>query len=389
MLDLDKSRTVIREAGFSGWLLTNIFHRDEIADLILGVPREKSNTRPWFCILFPDRPPKKIVHHIESSILSHVPGESAPYAARSELEAALAAALPRGGKLAAHYSRTIPVGSYLDHGTALLLQSLGAELAPAEVLVARYLGTLGDEGRRSHDAAAAVLYQAVADAWSRLARLMKDGRSVTEGDVQEWLVHSLIDAGLEADSPPIVAAGRHTNDPHFGVQGRGAALEPGDLVQFDVWGKEKTPEAVYADIAWAGVCAASPTPMQQKIFDAVRDAREAAVSLLERRLADGTPVSGAEVDRASREVLTARGFSRGIRHRTGHSIGSRVHGYGVNLDSVEFPDDRTLSEGSCFSVEPGVYLEELGMRSEIDCVVHDRRLHISGPGRQARLLTLE
>jgi Xaa-Pro dipeptidase len=389
MLDLDKSRTVIREAGFSGWLLTNIFHRDEIADLILGVPREKSNTRPWFCILFPDRPPKKIVHFIEASVLSHVPGESTVYAARSELEAALAAALPRGGKLAAHYSRTIPVGSYLDHGTALLLESLGAALAPAEVLVARYLGTLGEEGRRSHDAAAAVLYQAVADAWSRLARTLKDGRSVTEGDVQEWLVQTLIDGGLEADSPPIVAAGRHTNDPHFGVEGRGAALEPGDLVQFDVWGKQKTPEAVYADIAWAGVCAASPEPMQQKIFEAVRDAREAAVSLLERRLASGTPVTGAEVDRAAREVLTARGFSRGIRHRTGHSIGSRVHGYGVNLDSVEFPDDRTLSEGSCFSVEPGVYLEELGMRSEIDCVVHDGRLHISGPGRQARLLTLE
>jgi Xaa-Pro dipeptidase len=388
MLDLDRSRAVIREAGFSGWVLVNVFHRDEIADLLLGVARERSNTRPWYCLLYPDRLPVRIVHRIEASILDHVPGEVIPYSSRGELEAGLSRALPRGGTLAANYSNAIPVGSFLDHGTALLLQSLGATLASADGLVARYLGAISVEGRRSHDAAAAVLYQAVADAWSRLARSVGEGRTVTEGDVQEWLGESLAGGGLEADAPAIVAAGRHTSDPHFGVQGRGAPIVPGDLVQLDVWGKQKTPAAVYADIAWAGVCAASPTPLQQQVFESVRDAREAAVDLLEKRLAARAPVTGAEVDRAAREVLAARGFAHGIRHRTGHSIGSRVHGYGVNLDSVEFPDQRQLSEGSCFSVEPGVYLEEFGMRSEIDCLIHDGRLHISGTGRQSRLLTV-
>ena len=355
------------------------------------MPREKTNTRPWVCILFPDGPALKIVHRIEASILHHVSGDTIPWSTRAEFEAALSKAISRarslGGAIAADYSSAIPVGSYLDHGTALLLQSLGASLAPAEGLVARSLGALGDEGRRSHESAAKVLYGAVASAWSRLTRELDAGRAITEGDVQEWLRDSIGAGGLESDAPPIVGAGRHTSDPHFGVDGRGAALEQGDLVQFDVWAKEKTPGAVYADISWVGVCAPSPTPLQASVFAAVRDAREAAVSLLQRCLADGAPVTGAEVDRAARAVLEGRGFAHGIRHRTGHSIGERVHGYGVNLDSVEFPDERILAEGACFSVEPGLYLEELGMRTEIDCIIHDGRLCVTGTGRQFALLT--
>jgi Xaa-Pro aminopeptidase len=388
MLDLEKARTVIRDAGFSGWFLSNIFHRDEIADLILGIPREKTNARQWVCILSPDRPPVKIVHRIEASILVHVPGETIAYSTRTELEEALSRALPRAGKIAADYSPTIPVGSYLDHGTALLLQSLGAALVPAEGLVARFLGALDDEGRRSHETAAKVLYGAVASTWSRLSRELRGGRSLTEGDVQEWVSQSLASAGLVSDAPPIVGTGRHTSDPHFSVDGRGAALDQGDLVQFDIWAKEKTPGAVYADISWLGVCAPSPTPLQQKLFEAVRDAREAAVSLLQRRLADATPVTGADVDRAARQVLVDRSFGHGIKHRTGHSIGARVHGYGVNLDSVEFPDERILADGACFSIEPGLYLEEMGMRTEIDCLIHDGQLSVTGTGRQTALLTL-
>jgi Xaa-Pro dipeptidase len=379
---------VIREGGFSGWLLYNVYHRDEIADLVLDVPREKTNTRPWVCLLSPDGPPRKIVHRIEASILQHIPGETIDYSSRAEFEDALSRLLPRSGSIAANYSLTIPVGSYLDHGTALLLQAQGASLSSAEGLVSRYLGALGDEGRRSHETAANVLYGAVAGAWARLSRELRAGRAITEGDVQEWLTQSISTAGLVSDAPPIVGTGRHTSDPHFGVIGRGAKLEQGDLVQFDIWAKAKTAGAVYADISWVGVCAPAPAPLQQRLFEAVRDAREAAVSLLQRRLASGSPVTGAEVDRAARQVLVDRGFAQGIKHRTGHSIGERVHGYGVNLDSVEFPDDRVLAEGACFSVEPGIYLEELGMRTEIDCLIHDGALHVTGTGRQLALLTL-
>jgi Xaa-Pro aminopeptidase len=243
-------------------------------------------------------------------------------------------------------------------------------------------------GRKTHGSAAKILYESVAVAWDRLSRELRDGRLVTEGDVQDWLSQSISSAGLISDAPPIVAAGQHTSDPHFSVSGRGASIVQGDIVQFDIWAKETSAGAVYADIAWVGVCAPSPAPIQQRIFEAVRDAREAVVSLLQFRVASGTTVSGADVDRVAREVLIDRGFEQGIKHRTGHSIGTRVHGYGVNLDSVEFPDERALTDGACFSVEPGIYLEELGMRTEIDCLIHNGVLSVSGTGRQLALLTI-
>jgi hypothetical protein len=388
MLDITRSRRAIREEGLSAWLFCNVFHRDQIADLVLDVPSGRMNTRPWVCIVSVDRPTVKIVHRIESGILDHVPGETITYYTREQLKEALARSLPPEGRVGADYSVGIPIGSFLDHGTALLLESVGARLAPAEGLVARYLGTIDSAGKSSHDAAAAVLYAAVDDAWAKIREAMRQGRTVTEGAARDWITHAFDAAGLESDEPPIVGAGVHTSDPHFSIAGDGAVLTRGDVVQFDIWARKKTTDAVYADISWVGVCADAPSADQRKLFEAVRDAREAAVALLERQFSAGNAVRGAEVDRAARAVLIERGYERYIRHRTGHSIGAHVHGFGVNLDSVEFPDERLLTEGACFSIEPGIYLEEFGMRTEIDCVINDGRPRITGAARQRELLTL-
>lgn len=339
-------------------------------------------------MLCPGRAAIKIVHRIEASILDHIPGEKTLYYTRQEFLEAIGRALPRAAALAVNYSPGIPVGSFLDHGTALLLQSFGAALVPSESLVARCLGGLSAEGRRTHEAAAQVLYAAVADAWSRIRAAFAEGRRVTEGQARDGILAALEAAGMESDAPPIVGAGVHTADPHFGVQAGGAALEQGDVVQFDLWAKMKTTGAVYADISWLGVCASAPTPEQKRLFDAVVQAREAALALLQRRLSDGAAVTGADVDGAARAALVEAGFAELIKHRTGHSIGARVHGFGVNLDSVEFPDKRTLTDGALFSIEPGLYGEDFGMRTEIDCLIHDGRAVVTGQPRQTALLTL-
>jgi Xaa-Pro dipeptidase len=160
------------------------------------------------------------------------------------------------------------------------------------------------------------------------------------------------------------------------------------VIQFDLWARGSQEGAVFADISWVGICASTPTAAQERVFEAVVAAREAALSFLERGFSRGDPVRGAEVDRAARAVLVDRGFGDCIRHRTGHSIGSRVHGFGVNLDSVEFPDERLLKEGACFSIEPGIYLEDFGMRTEIDCCIHRGRPVVTSGERQADLLVL-
>jgi Xaa-Pro dipeptidase len=396
MLDIENPRTAIRAEGLSGWLLANIFHRDEIADIVLGVPAHKTNTRPWVCLLYPDRPALKIVHHIEASILDHVPGKTVLYSTRDELTAALSINLPKGGAVAADFSPTIPVGSFLDHGTALLVEACGCRLVPAENLVARCLGTLDSAGFQSHAEAAAVLYSAVRQAWVLVKeRLGGDGgrggsqRALHEGDLRDLIARLFVEAGLVSDGPPMVAAGIHSSDPHYGAQGNGAALQAGDVVQFDIWARKDSPGAVYADISWVGIAAREPSPAQQRAFDAVVGAREEALAALAAGLAEGRGVRGAEVDAAARRTLVALGYGDFLRHRTGHSIGGRVHGFGVNLDSVEFPDTRIIPEGACFSIEPGAYLPEFGMRTEIDCVIRDGKIEVTGEERQRTLLLLE
>ena len=389
MIELNRLQTAIREENLSAWLFYGHFHRDEIADLVLEVPPHSMNTRPWVCIIPARGEPVKIVHRIEAGILDHVPGRTISYAAREEYTAALRAALPASGKVGADFSTSIPVASYLDHGTGMLLTSLGAGLVGSDALIARLLGSLSEEGRHTHEKAAGVLYRAVADAWAFVARSFREGRRITEGEVRDRLSRALAEAGLTCDEPPIVGAGVHTADPHFGVVGVGATLSQGDVVQFDIWARYPTPGAVYADISWVGVCSEGPSAEQQRVFDAVVAAREAGVSLLQSTWAAGLPVTGAAVDRAARAALVERGFGSAIRHRTGHSIGMRPHGYGVNLDSVEFPDERILTEGACFSIEPGVYREDFGMRTEIDCIIAGGVPVITGGDRQRALLVLD
>ncbi|HVO40563.1 MAG TPA: M24 family metallopeptidase [Spirochaetia bacterium] len=388
MLDIEKPRNAIRGEGLSAWFLSNVFHRDEVADLVLGVSPEKTNTRPWLCLLFPDKPPVKIVHVIERSILDHVPGKTITYGTWEDLGAALSRSVPHRAEIAADFSRDIPVGSFLDHGMALLVEAAGCTLVPAEALVARCLGTLDAEGRRSHDAAARVLHAVVGEAWAFARERLAAGAALHEGDMRDLVQERVSAAGLVGGEPPLVACGINSGDPHYTASGRGARIAEGDVVQLDLWAREDSPAAVFADISWVGIAARSPSPGQKTVFDAVVEAREAAVDYLQKKLQKGISVSGSEVDAEARRVLVSRGFSRALRHRTGHSIGHRVHGFGVNLDSVEFPDNRAIPDGACFSIEPGVYLDDFGMRTEIDCCISNGRLDVTGPGRQMALLTL-
>ena len=388
MFRLDRIREAIRGERLAGWLFYNHLHRDRIADRILDLPPDAVNTRPWLYLVPAAGEPEKIVHAVEASILDHLPGGTTVYRGREEFLARVkSAAAGTAGRWGAGFSRDFPRYSTLDHGTALRLEALGLELAAADNLILHTLSVLDAEELRSHEEAGRDLYRIIGLVWERIGRhVIRDGMILGEGEVLAWIMDLFDECGLETDGPLIVGAGRNTRLPHYFPQGKGEPLRPGQVIQLDIWGKKRTPGAVYADISWSGVLApVAPEPVS-RVFAAVIRARDAAVALLEERLARGQTVSGAEVDEAATASLLEAGFGAFIRHRTGHSIDAEVHGFGVNIDAVEQPDRRPLREGSCFSVEPGVYLDDFGIRTEIDVYIKSGRPVISGGVPQNGLL---
>ena len=383
---LDRVPTALRAAGLEGWLFYNIYHRDDVADAILGVAPETMNTRPWACLVRADGTLQRIVHAIEAQVLDHVPGPVARYASRDEFLQRLRAACRSRRPIALNYSETIPALSLVDHGLASLLRQLAIPTVSAETLIQRVLGVLDPAARASHDRAATALRTILAATWQRLAQHLRSATPVSEGTVRDWIGEGFREHGLVTEEPPLVAAGGNSSDPHYQPAGAGAPIVPRQLVQFDLWAKEPAPGAVYADISWVAYTDSAPAAEIAATFAAVCAARDGAVALIRERLRRAAGVSGAEVDRHTRAILQQQGLLRHVRHRTGHAIDTRLHGIGVNLDAVEFPDPRPLLDGSCFSIEPGVYLREYGMRSEINAYVQDGGLVISGGAPQQALL---
>jgi Xaa-Pro dipeptidase len=391
-VDLARAERAVLEEGLRAWLFYNLQHRDRISDRILGIPESTLNTRPWLYLLRPGREPIKLVHGIETGILDHLPGAKRIYASRSAYLQALRELARDLGPVACQYSAELPVLSYLDHGTANLLAECGFELRSSQGLIQRFLGVLDAEGIRSHEEAAQHLYAVVATVWSRVGEALHRGDELRESSVQEWIIEEFRRRGLVTESAPAVAVGAHAADPHYepqaGAEGRDAALEAGKVLLLDIFARENRTGSVYADITWVGVLASRPEPQVERAFAAVAEARDAGFRFIATALQRGDAPSGAEVDREVRGVLERAGYGAYLKHRTGHAIDAQLHGYGANLDSVEFPDSRRLIEGSCFSIEPGVYLPEFGVRSEIDVYIRAGAPIVSGGRPQAGLLLL-
>jgi Xaa-Pro aminopeptidase len=379
----------VAQEGLAGWLFYNLQHRDRISDRILGIPESVHNTRPWVYLLRVEGAPRKLVHVIEEGILNPLPGKKRTYASRDEFLEGLRG-LARGlGPVACQFSAELPVLSYLDHGAASLLEKCGFSLRSSQALIQRFLGVLDEEGARSHERAGAHLYAIVTSVWNRLRAELGAGRALAEGEVQAWILEEFRGRGLETEGLPVVAAGRHSADPHYEPPtGGGAALEHGQVLLMDLWAREPYPGSVYADITWMGVLdARAPADVQQG-FDAVTRARDEALVYVRGALARGEEPAGADVDRRVRSVLVEAGYGPYLKHRTGHAIDAQLHGYGTNLDSVEFPDPRRLIEGSCFSVEPGVYLPGFGIRCEVDVLIRGGTAVVTGGEPQTELLKL-
>lgn len=384
MMSVHSIQEAICGENLDGWLFCNFAHRDRLTDELLSLDKGAVSSRRWFYLVPAEGPPLKIVHAIEKGILDSLPGSVTVYSSREELERSLA--FVAGKRLAVLSDPFIQVLSTMDASSWQLIQSSGAECVSAAPLVQRVKGLLDQEGFDTHDRAAEVLYNIVDECWDRVCTAFRTGSRIHEGDLQAYMLERIKDAGLVTDHPPIVAAGPASGDPHYEVKGDGNLIRLGDVLQFDIWAK--FPDGIYADISWVGYCGETVPDQIAAYFSSLIAARDLVKPAIEAAFSEGRNIAGAELDALTRAYLLDRFPASSVRHRTGHGIDTDCHGSGTNLDSVEFPDYRYLREGSCFSVEPGIYFENYGFRTEIDISIRDGKPFVSGPGIQTALLTL-
>ena len=391
-LDVAAVQAALKADGLDGWLLYDFRGLNPIAAGITAVNKQGGHlaTRRWYYLIPATGQPRALVHAIEKNSLAHLPGSSERYAGRDQLERGLRTLLNGMRRVAMEYSPNcaIPYVSRVDGGTIELVRAAGAEIVSSGDLIQRFSAVWSDRAIATHRQASDKLYRVKDRAFEAVARRMRDGQPTTEYDVQQLMMGWFADEALQTDSPPIVAATEHAGNPHYQPTATvHRAIRADDLVLLDLWGKLDTPGAVFADITWVGYVGAHVPPRFAEAFGAICEARDAAVALVQDAARGGRELRGWEVDRASADRLRARGYGDQILHRTGHSLGETVHGNGVNMDDYETHDDRRLLPGTGFTIEPGVYNDTFGVRTEINMVVMDRDALVTGP-RQSEIVTL-
>jgi len=382
-------QAAIGQAGLDGWLLYDFHGLNPVAVGLLGLTG--MGTRRIFVFIPRAGSPTAITHAIEQGPWKDWPPqwEKTVYSGWRQLESQLAGVVG-GKKVAMEYSPGDAV-PYLDRvpaGVLELVRNSGATVVSSADLVSRFYAVWTPENLASHTRAAEQIKVVAHDAMKRAADAAKQGTPITEYSLQQWIREQFTTLGLNTDHGPIVAIGPNAANPHYEPSETGSAtINTGDILLIDLWAREEN--GVFADQTWMGSLG-EPSSRDLEVWTAVRDARDAAISLLKERISAGSPVSGGEVDDASRGVITSRGYGERFIHRTGHSIDARdLHGSGPHIDNLETREERQLIQGVGFSIEPGIYIAgDVGMRSEVNGIIGDGRLIITPGAYQEELIVV-
>ena len=368
--------------GLDAWLLYDFRGINPIAQNVAGLA-EAHITRRWFCLVPRQGEPRWIVHKIETSNFVNVPGQTTLYAGWQELNEAMRALLAGIKTVAMEYSpdAAIPYVSRVDAGTLEWIRSFGVEVKTSAELAQRMEARLSDAQAAGHQAAAHSVLQAKDYAFAWIGEKLRDGKTITEYDVQQEILGQFDAMDLITDHPPIVAVNAKSSDPHYAPTATDTqAIKAGDFILIDLWAKQKEPDAVFADTTWVAYAGKTIPTQYIEIFEIVKEARDRAVRFIRERWERDEPIYGYQVDDCVRGYITEKGYGDFFIHRTGHNIGTVIHGNGVNLDNLETRDRRTLIPGVCFSIEPGIYLSDFGVRTEID-------VFLAGPGKDGVKVT--
>jgi Xaa-Pro aminopeptidase len=388
-MNLAEIQAALREEGLDGWLFFDHHRRDPLAYRVLKFTPGSMVSRRWYYFVPAQGEPVGMVHKIEAQTLAELPGTKLTYAGWSEMVDGIRKLLGNSKRIAMQYSPhcAVPYVAMVDAGTIELVRGLGVEIATSANLVQYFEARWSQEQLEGHLEAGRRVDRVRREAFERVGAKLRAAERVTEWDMQQFIAGRFREEGLYADHGPDVAVNANASNPHYDPKQESAAvIKKGDIVLMDMWAKLDRPDAVYYDITWMGFCGEEPPAAMERVFGVLREARDRAIRCVEGAVTAKRELRGYEVDDAARSFIQEQGYGEYFFHRTGHSIGTDVHGTGANMDNLETHDERKVIAGTCFSVEPGIYLPEFGVRTEVNVYVDENRARVTGEKQEAIVL---
>ncbi|MBI4248610.1 MAG: aminopeptidase P family protein [Elusimicrobia bacterium] len=387
---IGKIQRAVRSRQCDGWLLYDFKGINPIASKTLELNGSVTRTRRWFYWIPKSGLPVKLVHAIEPDCLSEVPGGRLLYGGYLSLDRALSQILKKPKRILMEYSpgAEVPTVSRIDGGTLEMIKSHGVRVLSSADLVQSFEAAVSTRQIKDHLRTARLLRKFVFDAFKLVKKCILARKNIREMDVQKYLAGKMARAGLVFDHPPIVACGKNSAVPHYDPSDRNSKIVPRAVLLVDIWAKNARPGSVYADITWTAFTSGAVPEKYSRVYALVQKARDAAVKFTAAACRDGRKIQGCQVDRVCRKVIEDAGFGKSFTHRTGHSIGTEVHGNGANIDDFETKETRSLIPNTLFSIEPGIYLKEFGIRSEIDVFLGARAARVTTAPIQTEIVPI-
>lgn len=378
-MNIASIQSALRELKLDAWLFYDHHHRDPIAGRILELDPHAHITRRWYYVIPANGEPHKLMHRIEQARLDTLPGGKTQYSSWQELQAGLEAMLAPYQRIAMQYSprNAIMYVSMVDAGTVEVLRELGKTVVSSADLVSQFEAVLNDEQIASHYEAQRALDEILAEGFRTIHDRAKDG--ITEYEMMTWFQEAIHRADLLTDNGPNVSVNENSSDSHYEpTAAHSRKIQNGDFLLIDIWARKNRPNTCWYDITWTGVVGREPSERERHVFETVRDARDAAIRTVQEAFSSKVPIAGWQADDAARTVIRDAGFASYFTHRTGHNIATELHGNGAHLDNLETHDERRIMPFTCFSVEPGIYLPEFGIRSEVNMMTTRDKAEVTG-----------
>jgi len=388
-MNLAEIQTALGDEGVDGWLFFDHHRRDPLAYRVLKFTPNSILSRRWYYFVPAHGEPVGLVHKIEAQTLAELPGAMSTYASWNEMVEGIRKLLGPAKKIAMQYSPdcAVPYVAMVDAGTIELIRGLGVEIATSANMVQYFEARWSKAQFEGHLEAGRRVDRVRREAFERIGEKLRAAEKVTEWDIQQFIAARFREEGLFADHGPDVAVNANASNPHYEPKQHACSeIKTGDIVLIDMWAKLAQADAVYYDITWMGFCGQQPPSAMERVFGVVREARDRAIRCAQDAAAAKRELRGYEVDDAARSFIRDQGFAEYFFHRTGHSIGTEVHGTGANMDNLETHDERKVIPETCFSVEPGIYLPEFGVRSEVNVYIDETGARVTGEKQEAIVL---